>query len=176
MVVISTWPIRQARSRGIIIMTTGWCRASTFRLPRKLTSACSLSALLLLFTCFSHVRPFVTPWTVAHQAPLSMGFPRQEYWSELPFPSPRDLPNSRIKPMSPSLAGMFFITEPPGKPPCLLLWPKGLKRLAFKSEIFVHSLFLSLNYLYDTPVRGLSNLGRNTSRDRNSAIPREAQI
>ena len=40
----------------------------------------------------------VTPWTVAHQAPLSMAFPRQEYWSELPFPSPGDLPNQETEP------------------------------------------------------------------------------
>ena len=45
-----------------------------------------------------------------------MGFPRQEYWSRLPFPSPGDLPNSVIEPTSPALAGRFFITEPPGKP------------------------------------------------------------
>ena len=45
----------------------------------------------------------VTPWTVAHQAPLSMGFPRQEYWSGLPFPSPGDLPDSGIEPRSDSL-------------------------------------------------------------------------
>ena len=44
----------------------------------------------------------VTPWTVAHQSPLSMGFSRQEYWSGLPFPSPGDLPNPGIKPMSPT--------------------------------------------------------------------------
>ena len=46
---------------------------------------------------------FVTPWTVAHQAPLSMGFPRQDYWSGLPFPSPGDLPNPGIEPVSPAL-------------------------------------------------------------------------
>ena len=50
----------------------------------------------------SHVRLFVTPWTVAYQAPLSMGFSRQEYWSGLPFPSPRDLPNPGIEPRSPA--------------------------------------------------------------------------
>ena len=49
----------------------------------------------------SHVRLFVAPWTVAHQAPLSMGFSRQEYWSGVPFPSPGDLPNSGIEPKSP---------------------------------------------------------------------------
>ena len=53
---------------------------------------------------------------VAHQAPLSMPFPRQEYWSGLPFPSPEDLPHSGIKPTSPALAGGFFTIEPPGKP------------------------------------------------------------
>ena len=56
---------------------------------------------------------FVTPWTVAHWAPLSMGFPRQEYWSRLPFPSPGDLPNSGIEPMSP--AWQALTTEVPGK-------------------------------------------------------------
>ena len=59
---------------------------------------------------------FVTPWTIAHQAPLSMGFPGQDYWSGLPFASPADLPDPGIEPMSPALAGRFFTTEPPGKP------------------------------------------------------------
>ena len=63
----------------------------------------------------SHVRLFATPWTRAHQAPLSMGFSKQEYWSGLPFPSPRDLPDPGIKSASPALAGGFFTTEPPGK-------------------------------------------------------------
>ena len=58
----------------------------------------------------------VTPWTVAHQAPLSIGFPRQEYWSGLAFPPPGDLPDPGVKPVSPALAGRFFTTEPPGKP------------------------------------------------------------
>ena len=65
---------------------------------------------------FSHVQLFVTIWTIARQAPLFMGFPRQEYRSELPFPSPGDLPNSGIESMSPTLAGEFFTTEPPEKP------------------------------------------------------------
>ena len=53
---------------------------------------------------------------VARQAPLSMGFPRQEYWNRLPFPSSGDLPDSGIGSASPALAGGFFTTEPPGKP------------------------------------------------------------
>ena len=53
---------------------------------------------------------------IAHQAPLSMGFPRQEYWSGLPFPPPGDVPDPGIKPEFPALAGGFFTTAPPGKP------------------------------------------------------------
>ena len=53
---------------------------------------------------FSHVQLFVTSWTVACQAPLSMGFPRQKYWSGLPFPSPRDLSYTGMEPASPVLA------------------------------------------------------------------------
>ena len=57
-----------------------------------------------------------TPWAVAHEASMSMGFSGQEYWSRLPFPSPEDLPNSGIKPASPALAGGYLTNEPPGKP------------------------------------------------------------
>ena len=59
---------------------------------------------------------FVTPWIIAHLAPLFMGSSGQEYWSRLPFPPPRDPPNPGVKPASPALAGEFFTTEPPGKP------------------------------------------------------------
>ena len=62
---------------------------------------------------------FVTPWTVACQAPLFMGLPRPEYWSGLPFPSPGDLPSPGIEPAFPALADGFFTTEPPGKP-CII--------------------------------------------------------
>ena len=58
---------------------------------------------------------FVTPWTIARQVPLSIGFLRQEYLSGLQLPCPGDLPEPGIKPMSPALAGRFFTTEPPGK-------------------------------------------------------------
>ena len=64
----------------------------------------------------SSVWLFVTPWTVAHQAPLSMGFSRQEYWSGLPFPSPGDLPNPGIEPRSHTLQADTLTSEPPGKP------------------------------------------------------------
>ena len=70
----------------------------------------------------SRVRLFVTPWTVVRQAPLSMGFSRQEYWSGLPLSPPGDLPDPGIKPISasPALAGRFFTTASPGKPVIVL--------------------------------------------------------
>ena len=64
----------------------------------------------------SRVQLFVTPWTVAYQAPPSMGFSRQEYWSGLPFPSPGDLPDPGIEPRSPTLQADALPSEPPGKP------------------------------------------------------------
>ena len=67
----------------------------------------------------SHVRLFVTPWTAALKAPLSVGFPRQEYWHRLPFPSPGDLPDPGMEPtspVSPAWTGGFFTAEPPEKP------------------------------------------------------------
>ena len=64
----------------------------------------------------SCVRLFAIPWTVAYQAPLSMEFSRQEYWSGLPFPSPGDLPNPGIEPRSPALQADTLLSEPPGKP------------------------------------------------------------
>ena len=67
----------------------------------------------------SHVLLFPTPWTVAHQPPLSMRFPGQEYWSGLPFPSRGDLPDPGTEPTSlaaPALAGRFFPTASPRKP------------------------------------------------------------
>ena len=56
------------------------------------------------------------PWTIAHQAPLSMEFSRQEYWGRLPFPSPGDLPDPELKPRSPALQADSSLSEPPGKP------------------------------------------------------------
>ena len=93
-----------SHDNGFLLLARG---ASSFligslKLPRSLARS----------VCFSRVQFFVTPWSVAHQAPLSMGFCRQEYWSGLPFPSPGDLPNPGIfyivlyicQPQSPSLS------------------------------------------------------------------------
>ena len=71
----------------------------------------------------------MTPWTVAHQAPQSMDFSRQEYWSGLPFPSPGDLPDPGIEPRSPTLQADTLTSEPPGNPKDLNVRPKTLKLL-----------------------------------------------
>ena len=74
---------------------------------------------------------FATLWIVGHQVPLSMGFPRQEQWSGLPFPTPGDIPNPGFAPVSPILTGRFFTTELPGREPRRMViifkklsWPK----------------------------------------------------
>ena len=78
--------------------------------------------LLLLSSCWVESNSFVTPWTVAYQAPLSMRFPRQEYWSGLLFLPPGDLPDPGMEPRSPALAGGCCTAEPTGKPPTALYY------------------------------------------------------
>ena len=80
------------------------------------------------WTCSVVSDSFATPWTVPCQAPLSMGFPRQEYWRGLPFPSPGHLPGPGTEPVSPELAGGFFTTEPAGKP--------GLTKSVLKKRLY----------------------------------------
>ena len=125
---------------------------------------------------FSHVELFATPRTIAQQAPLSMGFSKQEYWSALPCPPPGDLPNPGIKPvslMSPALAGSFFTTstiyvqkKTGGK--CiqtltpLVIINGGIKNTFMFSSYCVSSIFsiMIIFYLYD-----LKN--KTAMRDRN---------
>ena len=83
------------------------------------------------------------PWTVTHQAPLSMEFSRQEYWSGLPFPSPGDLPDPGIKPRCPVLQEVSLPAEPPGKPKntgvgslSLLQWIFSIQELNTGSPAF----------------------------------------
>ena len=75
----------------------------------------------------------------SHQAPLSLGFPRQEYWSVQPFPSLGNLPNPRIKPVSPALAGGFFTTEPTAKPKGEITVP--ILEVSRKFQIFLWAVF-----------------------------------
>ena len=74
--------------------------------------------MVVVVESLSGVQLFATLWTVARQAPLSMGFSRQEYWSGLPFPSPGDLPDPGIEPGSPTLQADYLPSGPPGKPQC----------------------------------------------------------
>ena len=74
------------------------------------------TALKVKVKSLSRVQLFVTPWTVAYQAPPSMGFSKQEYWSGFPFPSPGDLPDPGITPGSPAVQADALTSEPPGKP------------------------------------------------------------
>ena len=77
------------------------------------------------------------PWTIAHQATLSMGFSKQEYWSGLPFPSPGDLPRPEIKPLSPALEGRFLTTELYGK------------RKLRKFQLFTCLIYRNLEYWWE---------------------------
>ena len=88
---------------------------------------------------FSHVQRVVTHWTVACQAPLSMGLSRHECWSELPCPPPGDLPNPGTEPTSPELQVVFFNTEPLGKP--------GLSHIALIMLRFLSSISTCQEFL-----------------------------
>ena len=94
-----------------MLQSTGWQRVGHDRVTEKFSIE-----LKVKVNSLSRAQLFVTPWTVAPQAPLSMGFSRQEYWSGLPFPSPGDLPEPGIKPSSPSFEAGALTSEPPGKP------------------------------------------------------------
>ena len=95
----------------------------------------------------SHVQLFATPWTVAHQAPQSMEFSRQEYWSGVPFPSPGDLPNPGIEPGSPALQADTLPSESRGKPydpaiPLLGIYPENTTiQKDTCSPMFIATLF-----------------------------------
>ena len=100
--------LEEIKEKGKIVIGAGG--VSCFKvISWNLLHVCKLSH-------FSRAQLFVTPWTVAHQSPLSMGFSRQEYQSGLPYSPPGDLPDpgiESISPVSPALEGRFFTTEPP---------------------------------------------------------------
>ena len=99
-----------------------WGQINPF--PQNYMCACVLS-------CFRFIQLFVTPWTVARQAPLSMGFSRLEYWSVLPYPPTGDLPNLGIETaslISPALAGGFFITSATWEAHRIMCWGPKVTR------------------------------------------------
>ena len=95
-------PIHLGKQRCAFLLST--YLGMELLIPKEGVSIAAICACRLSCT-----QLFETLWNAAHQAPLSMGFSRQEYWSRLQFLSPGDLPNPRIKPMSLALAGRFFI-------------------------------------------------------------------
>ena len=99
----TSWATREALKR----LEVPW-------LKRLSTSACT-NIRKWKYQSLSHVQLFATPWTVARQPPLSMGFSRQEYWSGYPFPSPGNLWDSGIKPRFLALQADPFLSKPPGK-------------------------------------------------------------
>ena len=127
----------------------------TWEMLHFLAPVSSLTSSTILFLCLfydtcvhvcvlSHVQFFAVLWTITGQTHLSMGFPRQEYWSGLPLPSPEDLLNTGISsrsPVLPALAGGSFASEPPGKPtqpqlcPCYS-WNKPHVLFSLKSSCF----------------------------------------
>ena len=112
-----------------------------------LLDICSMRQyVVVVVQSLSRVQLFATSWTVAHQAPLSMGFPRQEYRSGLPFPSQGDLPDLGIKPESPALAGGFFTTELIGKPHEYIVQIQGNRVTCFNEHKYVLHEYLQSNW------------------------------
>ena len=117
---------------------------------------------------------FATPWTIACQAPLSMEFSRQEYWSGLPFPSPGDLPDPVIEPRSPTLQADALTSEPPGKP-YMILPLLGIYLMEVKTSIrkdictsrFIAALFTIARKFKQLKcqIRVLRKGGKNTQKN-----------
>ena len=101
---------RQGRSKVIEVETDWKTRGGRWQ---KIGPSNIATVPAKLLRC---IQLFVSPWTVAHQAPLSIGFSRQEYWSGLRFPSPGDPPDPGIEPGSSALETDALTSEPPGKP------------------------------------------------------------
>ena len=105
---------------------------------------CKCHSVCVCAQLFSHVQLFAAPWTVACQGPLSMEFSRQEYWSGLPFPPPRNLPEPGMKLSSlasPALTGKFFTTGPPGKP-CANVIETNSFSFFFFTHIYISKIIL----------------------------------
>ena len=105
---------RSGLSRHLAMLFVARQKVQVHHSKTKVNNLASYPRACICAQSFSSVPCFVTPWTVARQAPLSMGFSRQEYWSGLPFPPPGDLPDPGAEPASlksPALAGGFFTTS-----------------------------------------------------------------
>ena len=101
-----------------------------------------LFSIIVSVSC-SLAKLFVTLWTIACQAPLSMGLPSQEYWSRLPFPPPGDLPDEGIEPRSPALQADSLPPKPPGKP--------GNAGLCFRLQTRAYRMWVSFVWTTSCP-------------------------
>ena len=109
----------ESQGRGSLVGCRLWGRTESDTTEATQQQQQQQHTVFIIFYSLNHVRLFVTPWTVAHQASLSIGFPRQELWNRLPSPPPEGLPNPGIEPVAsaaPALADGLFTTEPLGKP------------------------------------------------------------
>ena len=97
-----------------------------------------------------HIQLFAIPWTVACQAPLSMGFPRQEYRSGMAFPPLGELPDPGIESMSPTVAGEFLTIEPPGKP-CVYMHPTKITFVTVWLLVYLSVSFCPIVYTHSEP-------------------------
>ena len=129
---------QEATVRIGLVPTMDW-----YQVRKGVHQGCILSPCLKVkvkVKSFSRVRLFAAPWTVAYQAPPSMGFSRQEYWSGLPFPSPGDLPDPGIEPGSPALQADALTSEPLQSTSCQMLgWMKHKLESRFPGEISITS-------------------------------------
>ena len=156
---IACWPVRENMGDLfyfilLIAHDKGW--SIKYLLSKLAKDYFNINALDIYYNflvhaqSLSHVWVFVTPWTVACQAPLPMEFSRWEFWNELPFPTVGNLPNPEIELESPALAGVFFTTVPPEKSnriwykfSCTWFSTKGVKLLKSWQSAF-HCLITSL--------------------------------
>ena len=116
---VKNLPAMQATPGHFLIRTTDYSSLTYIHILHFLKNGSSKPIIKKKNVCclvFKLCLTLVIPWPVTRLAPVSMGFSRQEYWSGLPVPLPRDLPDPGIKPTSLTLAGRFFTTEPPGSP------------------------------------------------------------
>ena len=111
----SCWSPANAHANSAM-MTTQSLELSRFHFPSCQPGLLLHTKVKVKVKSLSGIRLFATPWTVAYQAPPSIEFSRQEYWTGLPLPSPGDLPDPGMKPGSPALQADILPSEPPGKP------------------------------------------------------------
>ena len=112
---VNVWPLHSTKRTNLNVSDNSFLKCPTISISKQLKELKFSLKVKVKVKSLSRVRLFTAPWTVAHQAPLSMGFSRQEYWSGWPFPFPGDLPNPGIEPGSLTSQGDALTPELPRK-------------------------------------------------------------